>query len=180
MEGTAGKSWKGYAESMPANCYPSDSGTYVPRHNPPPYYSNLTRCGTNDVPMGTATSGNLVDDVRAGTLPAYSHVTPNNCSNTHDCSILTGDNWLASIIPMIASGPDYQQGRLAIFLMWDEGFSTDHPPAFVLSAYTNPGLVSTDAFNPYSLLRTTEEIAGVPLLGNAASAPSMRAAFQLG
>jgi hypothetical protein len=119
-------------------------------------------------------------DRQAGTLPTYSHVTPNNCSNMHNCSISTGDAWLAGIIPMIVSGPDYQQGRLAIFLMWDEGSTTHHPPAFVLSASTTPGLVSTAAFNPFSLLRTTEEIAEVPLLGNAASAPSMRAAFQLG
>jgi hypothetical protein len=63
--------------------------------------------------------------------------------------------------------------------MWDEGSGTDHVPAFVLSAHTPAGITVSTSYNHYSLLRTTEEITAVPLLGNAASAASMRSAFSL-
>ncbi len=38
--GNAGRSWREYAASMPANCYPSNSGKYLVRHAPPPYYTS--------------------------------------------------------------------------------------------------------------------------------------------
>lgn len=179
----AGKAWKGYAESMPSNCAKSGSGNYAPRHNPPPYYTDLTNCSTNDVPMGTTSSGNLLSDINAGNLPAYSSVTPNLCNDMHDCSVSTGDTWLAGWIPKITAGPDFQGGKLAVFIVWDEGSgsgnSSSHVACFVLSAFTTAGGTSGTAFNHYSLLRTSEELVGVSLLGNASSATSMRSAFHL-
>src|SRR5438876_9014148 len=38
---TAGLTWKAYMEDMPSNCYGSDSGNYVVRHNPFVYYSDI-------------------------------------------------------------------------------------------------------------------------------------------
>jgi hypothetical protein len=173
------KTWRGYAESMTTNCQAANSGTYAVRHNPPPYYTDLANCATWDIPAGTTSSGNLRNDVTSGTLPTYSSVTPNNCNNGHDCSTATADSWLAGWIPIITSGPDYQQGRLALIIMWDEGSGTDHVPAFVLSAYTPAGTTVSTAYNHYSLLRTSEEVTGSLLLGNAASATSMRSGFHL-
>jgi hypothetical protein len=181
--GAAGRAWRGYAESMPSNCAKSNSGTYAVRHNPPPYYTNLAACPNWDVPMGTTGGGNLLSDVNAGALSAYSSVTPNNCNNMHDCSVSTGDTWLSGWIPKITAGPDYQNGRLAIFIVWDEGSGSGNVRSqvacLVLSAFTPPGTQSSTAFTHYSLLRTSEEITGVGLLGNAASASSMRSAFHL-
>jgi hypothetical protein len=179
----AGKTWRGYAESMPSNCAKSGSGNYAPRHNPPPYYTDLTTCSTNDVPMGTTSSGNLLSAVNAGTLPNYSSVTPNLCNDMHDCSVSTGDTWLSGWVPKITAGPDFQNGRLAVFIVWDEGSgsgnATSHVACFVLSAFTPAGATSSTAFNHYSLLRTSEEVVGVSLLGNAGSATSMRSAFHI-
>ena len=42
-----------------------------------------------------------------------------------------------------------------------------------------PGTVSGTAVNQYSLLRTTEEMLGLPLLGQAATAPDLRTVFGL-
>jgi hypothetical protein len=77
---TNGATWRGYAESMTSNCQATNSGTYAVRHNPPPYYTNLANCAIWDIPAGTTTSGNLRNAVTGGTLPAYSSVTPNNCT----------------------------------------------------------------------------------------------------
>ncbi len=175
----AGQTWRGYAESMSSNCQAANSGTYAVRHNPPPYYTDLANCASWDIPAGTSTSGNLLNDVNNGTLPRYSSVTPNDCNNGHDCSTQTADTWLSGWLPVITAGPDYQQGRLAIFVIWDEGTSSDHVAGFVLSARTPAGTSVGTAFNHYSVLRTCEEITGVSLLGNASSAASMRSAFGL-
>lgn len=45
-----GETWKAYQESMPSKCAKSDSGEYAVRHNPPPYYTTLKTCSTDDVP----------------------------------------------------------------------------------------------------------------------------------
>lgn len=171
---------KGYAESMPSNCLLSDSGQYAVRHNPYTYFTPIrTQCQARDVPMGSAASGNFHNDVAAGTLPPFSFVTPNLCNDMHDCSVATGDAYLATLVPTIIAGPDYQQGRLAVVIVFDEngGASGNQVYCAVISPFTSPGTQSATNFTHYSLLRTTEEVLGVPLLGNAAGAASMRAAF---
>jgi phosphatidylinositol-3-phosphatase len=131
--------------------------------------------------MGTAASGNFHNDVVAGTLPPFSSVTPNLCNDMHDCSVATGDGYLANLVPTIIAGPDYQQGRLAIVIVFDEnaGAAGNQVYTAVISPFTSPGTQSATNYTHYSLLRTTEEILGVPLIGNASSAASMRATFGL-
>jgi hypothetical protein len=175
----AGMQWRSYQESAPRNCPSESAGLYAVRHDPAPYFTNLAAdCVNWDVPMGTTTSGAFLADLNAGALPAFSFITPNLCNNTHDCPILTGDQWLASWIPKIVTAPNYKSGHTVIFLTWDEGVATSHVPAIVISPFTRWGASSSARFDHYSLLRTTEELLGVPVgLGNAASAASMRAAF---
>jgi phosphatidylinositol-3-phosphatase len=192
---TAKKTWRGYAESMPSNCALFDSGTYAARHNPAVYYTNIrTSCATSDLPMGTTASGAFKTALTTNTLPSFTFVTPNLCSDTHDCSIRTGDNWLASWLPLIVNSPGYTAGGTAVFLTWDEGErgstnacatnTTDigcRVATLVISPYTVPGTRSTTLYNHYSLLRTTEYMLGLPLLAHAADATShgMRGAFHL-
>jgi hypothetical protein len=42
-----------------------------------------------------------------------------------------------------------------------------HVAALVVSPYTRPGTVSSELFNHYSLFKTSEELLGLPLIGNA-------------
>ncbi len=184
--GLAGKGWRGYAEGMPSNCDKANNPatSYAVRHNPPPYYTDLGSRSSWDLPMGTTSSGNLLNAVNAGALTAYSSVTPNLLNDMHDGTVARGDSWLAGWIPKITAGPDYQAGNLAIFIVWDEnasgsGNNPSHVACFVLSAFTPAATQSATAFTHYSLLRTTEEITGVGLLGQAATATSMRTAFHL-
>src|SRR5579884_1934973 len=188
-------SWRVYAEDMPSNCYPVDSGLYAGDHNAPAYYPSLaSACQSNDLPFGTATSGAFVDDLNAGTLPALSIVLLNSCDSMESCTVSSGDAWLQTWIPKIVAAPNYQQGGTAIFLTWDEGNHgsrgeicadnlTDescHVAMLVLSPYTKPGTTDATLYSHYSLLRTTEELLGIgTYLGEAASANSMRTAFGL-
>src|SRR5262245_26250996 len=86
-----GTNWRVYAESMPSACYKWDSGRYSVHHNPAPYYRNLvSSCAAHDVALPTTLPS---------TLAPLSFVIPNQCSNMHDCSVATGDGWLATWVP---------------------------------------------------------------------------------
>jgi phospholipase C len=182
-----GESWRAYEESMPANCTKADSGEYAVRHDPPPYYTTLVGCKSNDVPYTQ-----LATDLAGGTLPAFSFVTPNLIDDMHDGTIAQGNAWLSTNLPTILESSEYTSGTTAVFITWDEGEggtsnncarnTTDvgcHVATIVISPSTAPGTQSSVLFNHYSLLRTTEELLGLPLLAKAATAASMGSAFNL-
>jgi hypothetical protein len=183
-----GETWKAYQESMPSNCDTKNSGEYAVHHNPPPYFTTLAGCATSDVPYTR-----LAHDLAAGTLPALSFITPNLLDDMHTGTIAEGDKWLAANLPAILGSHEYRDGSTAVFITWDEGHhgtvgekcatnKTDqscHIATIVISPSTKPGTRSTTLFNHYSLLRTAEQLLGLPLLGKAASYPSMTAAFHL-
>ena len=174
--------WKSYAESMTTNCQTSSSGSYASKHNPAEYYTDVSaQCPTNDVPLGTASSGALHNDVASGSLPTFSTVTPNLNNDMHDGSIQRADSWLAAWIPQIIAGPDYRSGHLSIIIVWDEGSGDGNVPStvamIVMSPYVVPGTKSSTYFTHYSLMKAAEDVAGVPELGGAVAASNLRMVF---
>src|SRR5215472_12856323 len=183
-----GETWQAYAESMPSNCDNSNSGEYAVRHNPPPYFTSLTGCGTFDVPYTQ-----LATDMANNALPAFSFITPNLIDDMHDGTITDGDTWLSNNLPTILNSPEYTSGSTAVFITWDEGTggssgencatnTTDascHVATIVVSPSTPAGSQSATLFNHYSMLGTAEQLLGLPLLGQAASATTMTSAFNL-
>lgn len=181
-------SWRAYAESMPKPCTHWFKSPYAASHNPAVYYRRLTDCAQNDLPIRA-----LQADLDADTLPAFAFIVPNMCNSMHDCSVGTGDAWLAGMIRRLTASPAYRSGSTAIFVTWDEGekggsdqcaHNQNDPgcrvATLVISPYTTPGTRDGTLFNHYSLLRTTEELLGIEtFLGRAADATSMRAAFNL-
>jgi len=185
----AGREWRVYAQSMPANCTVTDTpdSLYVVRHAPAPYYvDQRSFCQHWDVTMGTPAAGALHDDVAAGTLPAYSMVTPDTCHDMHGApscetgKLAAADAWLADWMPKILAGPDFTSGRLVIFITWDEGTATgdNHIPALVLSSTTRH-VTAADAWTHCSTLRTQEDLLGLPPLACAGRTSSMVTAFHL-
>ena len=150
-------SWKSYVESMPSNCDPTSSGNYAARNNPAVYYTNLPSCATNDVPFTQ-----LAQDVANGALSTVSTVTPNEIDNGEAGTLAQTDSWLASNLPTILNGPDYQSGRLAILIVWDEGSgsgdTSSHVPLIVLSNGTPAGSTIATPFDDYSIAAAVEEI----------------------
>lgn len=171
---------RSYQEDMPSNCRLTDSSPYAVRHNPGVYYQGTgdrAACATNNVSLGTTTSGNLFRDLANNTLPGFSLITPNVCNDMHDCSITTGDSWLSRWLPVILASQSYQAGRTAVVVLFDE----DTPiPNIVVAPSVVPATVVTGAYNHYSLLRATEEMLGITnFLLNARTAPSLRQPLNL-
>lgn len=182
-----GESWRAYEESMPSNCHRTDSGEYAVRHNPPPYYTELSGCSQNDVPYPR-----LAADLARNRLPAFSFITPNLIDDMHDGTITDGNRWLATNLPLILRSREYRNGSTIVMITWDEGEggssnrcasnTTDvgcHVAAIVISPSTRPGTRSARLFNHYSLLGTAEQLLRLSKLGQAASSPTMTKAFNL-
>ncbi len=181
-------SWRAYEESMPSNCHRWFFGHYAASHNPPVYYKTLPDCPQNDVQYRQ-----LQPDLDADRLPAFAFITPNLCDDMHSCAVGTGDAWLSHAVARLTASAAYQRGDMAIFVTFDEGekggsnsCATNtssggcHVATIVISPSTSPHARSNTLYNHYSLLRTTEEMLGIPtLLGKARTARSMRAAFNL-
>lgn len=215
--GAAG--WRTYAESMghtdqngtyvPANCqrfdgvpYQTVDGKthmkYAVRHNPAVYFSSLTTCTTNDVPMGdfTTEQGAFYQAAQSGQLPRFSLVVPDDSQNGHDTTVRNFDDFLAATVGLLSQTEDYLSGRLVVIITYDEGSSgpgrpeivgtdcadprqgTTQPtcqiPTFVVGRYVSH-VQDAQFLTHYSILRTVEQWAGLPLLGQAATASSLDA-----
>lgn len=182
---SSGRSWKAYLESMPSSCYVGDAYPYMQKHNPFIYYNdvrtNPARCAEHVVPFTQ-----LGTDLVNGAVPNLAWITPNMCNDMHDCSIATGDAWLANVVPGILASSAFVNGGV-LFITWDEGESSagccgnatgGQVATLVIAPNGVAGLRSTIAETHYSLLRTIEDAWGLSALGQAASAVAMREYFR--
>lgn len=170
----SGRNWTAYMEDMPAACQTSDNGLYAAKHNPFVHYDDIVtdtlRCQSRVVPLT-----GFYSDLANGSLPDFAWITPNLCSDMHDCDVATGDGWLSMIVPQILGTPD--MGNSVLFIVWDEG-TTDAGgggvvPLLVVSPLVPSGFQSSADANHFSLLHTIEEAWGLSYLGEAASARSL-------
>jgi hypothetical protein len=158
-------------QGMPSHCARGDSGEYAVRHNPETYYTNLGQgCNRYDVPFGAK------PDLSA----RFTFVTPNLINDMHDGSVGDGDRFLQGYVPALMATPQYRARNTVIFITWDEneGGGNNQVPCIVISPFTHTVKDGT-RYTHYSLLRTTEALLGLPLLGNARSANSMTGKFGL-
>lgn len=180
LEG-AGISWKAYMEGLPYPCYTgAASGEYAKKHDPFAYFRGVVARPASCrriVPFSQ-----LAADERAGALPRFIWITPNLCHDMHDCSVATGDRFLAHLIPNLL--PALGRGGL-LFLTWDEGSSDSGccrvaAGGHIVTIVAGPGArrrarLTTPA-DHYSVLQTIEDVLGLPRLRSAACActPSLR------
>ncbi|MGO8951180.1 MAG: alkaline phosphatase family protein [Ktedonobacterales bacterium] len=172
---TAGhKSWGAYMESMPSPCFIGDSYPYAQKHDPFMYFddirNNPARC-RQVVPLT-----GLENQLAAGRVPDFIWITPNMCSDMHDCSTTQGDSWLAEWVPRILASPAWKTGGV-LFITFDEGTTDDgccryagggHIVTLVISPLGKPHYRSNIPYDHYSLLRTIADAWGMPELGHAA------------
>jgi len=189
---TQGESWRAYEESMPTPCdrVATTDGLYVPKHNPPLYYLDVpgASCSADDVPYST-----LATDLKNHTLPAFAFVAPNQNDNMHTTGNLAGQAWLQANLPALLTSTEFTTGTMVIFITWDEGNPTGevagtdcttstsdscHVPLLVLSHWTH-AVTYTGKLTHYSVLKATEDLLGLPELGQARTAASLTTAFGL-
>jgi hypothetical protein len=189
----------------PANCVHPGSGEseaampggYAARQNPFVYFHSLLDlgdCSADDLPLD-----NLTADLRkAEKTPSYSFIAPTTCDSgaTGQCAPgatdgpASADAFLESWVPKILAAPAYKADGLLIV-----DFAAANPPstelgatpptdplrtgALLISPFLTPGSTDAAPYNPYSLLRSTEDLFGLDPLGLAtgAKAKSFAPAF---
>lgn len=159
----AGLTWKAYSEDLPFSgssaCVAGPAAEYTRKHAPWTYWNDLNHA--NEVPFTQ-----FALDTAAAALPRLAFVVPNNCHNTHDCPLTTGDDWLAQNVPgfIDAVGP-----YGLVILTWDEDdyASDNHILTVFAGPLVRPGYLSARAIDHYTVVRTICETLRLAPFGNA-------------
>jgi phosphatidylinositol-3-phosphatase len=186
------------ATGSPANCVhpgPEEVETTVPggyaaRQNPFVYFHSLLDlgdCSANDLPLDKL-NGDLHKTEKT---PSYSFIAPTLCNagtsgqcpagGTEDAA--SADAFLAAWVPKILASPAYKADGLLIV-----DFAAANPPvtvpgatpvpvtdplrvgALLLSPFLTPGSTDNAQYNPYSVLRSNEDLFGLDPLALAGAA----------
>ncbi len=167
---TSGGSARSYVEGADAPC--SAAGNAA-RHVPALYYagSYTDTGGIHDDQDACATEVRPLADLVPSNLPTFAVVTPNLCNDGHDCGNGVVDRWLARFLPSILNGSSYRGGTTAVMVLYDE----DHPvPNLLVAPTARAGVDKTPGAGHTAMLRTWEEMLGLPLLPGVTSAMSLR------
>jgi hypothetical protein len=141
-----GRSWAAYAEGFPSGV------RFAKQHMPFLYFDGATHV----LPLSR------FDPHR---LPDFAFVVPNLCHDMHDCSVGAGDAWLGRFVAPLLAVQD-----AVVFVVFDEGSRGNHVAAFALGTAVRPRSAFTGRVGHYGLLRTIEDMFGLPRLGAAKTA----------
>jgi hypothetical protein len=159
----AGRTWASYNETLPSQGSTTcSSGSYARKHNP--------WFGFSNVPTSTAnTFAQFPTDYTK--LPQLAFVTPNLCSDMHDCSVATGDTWLKNKLGAYATWAKTHNSLLVVTFDEDNLLSGNRVATVLYGQKVTAGSSSATTYNHYNLLRTLEDSQGLTThAGNAASA----------
>lgn len=130
----AGKTFKGYSESMPSDGYTGcTSGQYARKHNPWVNFSNVS------------SSANVRFSTFPTTftqLPNLSFVVPNLCDDMHDCSISTGDTWLKNNLKAYADWAKTHNSLLVVTFDEDDKSQSNRITTLFYGAHVATGSYS--------------------------------------
>ena len=168
-------------------------GGYTAKQNPFVYFHSLLDlgdCSSNDMPIDQLTA----DLGKAEKTPSFSFIAPTLCNAgaTAQCAPggaegpASADAFLSTWVPKILASPAYKADGLLIV-----NFAAANPPAaavpgaapapapaadplrvgaLLLSPFLTPGSTDAAAYNPYSILRSNEDLFALDPLGLAGAA----------
>ncbi|HKU82138.1 MAG TPA: alkaline phosphatase family protein [Candidatus Tumulicola sp.] len=149
----AGKSFAGYAESMPANGFTGCwAASYARKHVPWADFSNVPARDSRVYRGWPAVA------------PSVAWIVPNLCHDMHDCSTAAGDAWMAANLPRIVAWDELHDGLLIV--TWDEAEpddGTNRIATLLIGPTVRPGR-SAQRVDHYGVLRTIETIFGLPCI----------------
>ncbi|MEV0663829.1 alkaline phosphatase family protein [Actinomadura luteofluorescens] len=169
----AGKTFKGYSEALPSAGYTGcKSGRYARKHAPWVNFPNMSGSAYN-VPYSSFPSD-------YSKLPTVSFAIPDMCNDMHDCSIGTGDSWVKKNLDGYAQWAKTHNSLLVTTFDEDNFTSVNQIHTVFVGDHVKAGYQSTTQFNHYSVLRTLEDMYGLPALANAKNASPITDAWTSG
>ena len=171
---------------------------YAVKHNPFAYFASVQAGNDPELSLRRVDSFDgqhgLYADLKAGTVPNFSFIAPNQCEDMHGrgngtafCNydaddngtqtglnpslILQGDLAVQRIVTAIKASRAWSDSRSAIVVLWDENdYSTQTSNQVVTIVDTNYGqhrVASTRFYDHYSLTKTLDAAFGLPCLNHA-------------
>ncbi|MGB2711463.1 MAG: alkaline phosphatase family protein [Conexibacter sp.] len=192
-QGPAGKATCRHPESNgPDDTIKARAGDgYATRHNPFVYFHSLLDLGDCDANDGALTE--LEQDLRTvKDTASFSYVVPNLCNDGTESPCVDGspgglaaaDAFLTTWVPKILASPAYKADGLLIVTFAGDvtppadpaaAPATDAPVrngALLVSRFARAGSTAGAAYDPYSLLRSVEDLFALRPLAKAADATS--------
>jgi acid phosphatase len=171
----AGKTFISYAEDLPEVGFLGESsGKYVRRHNPAVYWVGD---GINQLP------GAVIQPLSAfpenlSLLPTLCFVVPNNSNNMHDGTISQGDQWLYS---HLFNYIQWAKTHNSLFILtFDEDNKTlDNQVATLFTGEMVKTGNYSQKINHLSVLRTIEEMYGLPYACDASKAETINGCWDI-
>ncbi len=166
-----GHTFMTYSESLPfVGFNGASSGSYARKHNPA---ANWMGTGVNQIPAMTNQSFNVFPVLDFSLLPTVSFVIPNQNNDMHNGSdpyrMTNADNW---VYYNLDSYIQWARTHNSLFILtFDEDNSADgnHIVTIFNGQMVKSGEYA-DTINHYTLLRTIEDMYGLPYACNAAAA----------
>jgi hypothetical protein len=187
-----GADWMTYQEGIDAEsgaCPIASSGDYRPRHNPFVFFQDVSgtppskttpACAAHHKPLSA-----LESDLAGGSVNRYTFITPDLCHDAHGHAgcpaskvVRSSDDWMRATLPSILSFVNANEG--AIFIVWDEGQSTARLPFLALGPHVRAGYAGGASYDHSSLVRSLDEILGLPILPATAAANDFADLFEPG
>ena len=181
--------WRTYQEGHDATtgtCPIHSSNFYAAKHDPFVFFQDLA----GNPPSATSAMctahhkaySTFAGDLTSGDVASYTFITPNLCNDMHGATgcpnsnlISSGDMWLSAELPRILAYASAHAG--VVFLAWDEGDTTGKMPFVALGPTVKAGYAGSVTYSHSSLVKSIEEIFGLPLLSTAASANDLSDLF---
>ena len=155
-----GLSFASYAESMPEPGFDGCMyGAYRRKHNPAANWKELAA-------LNQSFSAFPQDYAQ---LPTVALVIPDQRNDMHDGSIAQGDAWLAQSIEPYAQWAVTHNSLLIVTWDEDDGTADNRVATLFIGPMVKRGS-SAQRINHYNVLRTIEEMLGLPYLGNSMDA----------
>lgn len=163
-----GLSFVSYAESLPQSGYDGcNNGAYWRKHNPVANWQELSA-------LNQPFSAFPQDFTK---LPTVAFVIPDQRNDMHDGSVAQGDAWLAKNIAPYAQWAMTHNSLLIVTWDEDDGSADNHIATIFVGEMVKPG-TSAQRINHYNLLRTIEDMYGLPALGSSADVQPVTAVWR--
>jgi hypothetical protein len=163
-----GRTFKAYSESLPSTGYKGcSSGEYARKHAPWADFNNVPK--SLQVPFSQFPK-NFTK------LPTVSFVIPNMCSDMHDCSVATGDQWVRNNLMAYAQWAKSHNSLLVLTFDEDNFTSVNKIPTVLVGQHVKVGR-SSQPTNQYNLLSTLTDMYALAPIGIAAHKPPLTTVF---
>ena len=169
----AGRTFVGYSENLPSagstvctapSPTPPTTSGYARKHNP---WVNFTNVPASSNQPFTAFPSDYTQ------LPTVSWVVPNLCNDMHDCSIATGDTWLHNNLGAYATWASTHNSLLIVTFDEDDSRTTANQITTIFYGQQVRAGNYAERIDHFSVLRTMEDMYGLPYAGAAATATSI-------